>query len=214
MIEFRFIRLCSNIFNFSTVSTGQSRLLLTNARAYSINYKTPTNRAKIFKPTTVAVTNANKHLQIELAGNDDKNLGRVTMEKAKELAEQSDFKLVIVDENCSPPKFKLMTGHELYKAQIKVRDEHKNDPDEPKISKEKEIDINLGISDHDLDIKIKMMHSFYEKGHPIKIKIISKIQKKRVNLNFFFLIYFLTNACCRRKIFQNYKKSLLKNWEN
>lgn len=181
MYEFRLVRLCSNIFNFPTVSIVRSRLLFTNVKAYSINYKTPTNRAKVFKPTTVAVTNANKHLQIELTGNDEVNLGRISMEKAKELADKSDFKLVIIDENCSPPKFKLMTGQELYKAQIKVRDEHKKDSDEPKMAKEKEIDINLGISDHDLDIKIKMVHSFYDKGHPIKIKVLSKIQKKKVN---------------------------------
>ncbi|RNA35400.1 translation initiation factor IF- mitochondrial [Brachionus plicatilis] len=181
MFKMRYLRLFSNIVDLSTKSTFRKNLLISNlnVKPYSINYKTPTNRTKVFKPTTVAVTNANKHLQIELSGNDEKNLGRMSMERAKELADKSELKLVLVDESCSPPKFKLMTGHELYKAQIKIRDEHKNDSDTNRVMKEKEIDMNLAISDHDLDIKIKMAHNFYDKGHPIRIKIISKIQNKK-----------------------------------
>lgn len=153
-------------------------------RAYSINYKTPTNRTKVFKPSTVAVTNANKHLVIEVFDHDDKDLGKMSMEKAKELADKSELKLVITDESCSPPKFKLMTGNELYKLQVKTRHDHKLDKESAnKVTKSKEIDINLGISDHDLEIKLKMAHNFYEKGHPITIKILSKIINKRVFSN-------------------------------
>jgi translation initiation factor IF-3 len=104
------------------------------------------------------------------------------MEKAKEMANKSELKLVIVDDKESPPKFKLMTGNQLYKSQMTTKDA-------VKAPKSKEIDINLGISDHDLDTKMKMLHNFHEKGHPVTIKIMSKIINKKVsslvNLQFF-----------------------------
>lgn len=156
-------------------------------RPYSINYKTPTNRSKVFKPETIAVTNANKHLEIELFDQNEKDLGKMSMEKAKDLANRSELKLVITNDSTTPPKFKLMSGNELYKMQIKTRNENKFDKENTlKVTKEKEIDINLGISEHDLEIKIKMAQNFYEKGHSIKIKIISKIVKKSVIFFEFF----------------------------
>ncbi|CAF0987331.1 unnamed protein product [Brachionus calyciflorus] len=183
MLSLSKIRLISNLANltvkFSANNLTKIPIHLNQFKLYSINYNTPTNRPKVFKPTTVPVTNANKHLEIELIGNDGNQMGKVSMEKAKQLADQSELKLVIIDESCKPPKFKLMTGQELYKAQIKIRDDNKNVDHSNKVTKEKEIDINLGISEHDLEIKLKMAHNFYEKGHPIRIKVLSKILNKK-----------------------------------
>ena len=143
--------------------------------------KTPTNRGKKFAPITVSVTKANQHLEVNLFDEKDVDLGRLSMAEAKKQAESRQFKLVITDESCSPPKFKLMSGQELYKLQMKFK-EAESDSKENKVLKEKEIDFNLGISDHDFEIKLKMISNFYEKGHPIKINIISKIAHKEVKL--------------------------------
>jgi translation initiation factor IF-3 len=149
---------------------------------YTINVKTPANSHKVFRPSTIAVTNANKHLIVNLFDQSNTDLGKMSMEKAKELSLKGDLKLVIIDESTKPPKFKLMNGNELYQLQLKHRDEKRAEKETGnKFLKEKEVDINLGISDHDLDVKVKMIHNFYEKGNPIKIKIKSLIAGKNVS---------------------------------
>jgi translation initiation factor IF-3 len=166
---------------FSSLFQTKSSLTPFSNRTYQLNqvewsseYKTPTNNSKTFKPSTIAVTNANKHLEINLFDQNDTFLGKMSMEKAKEMANKKELKLVVVDDKESPPKFKLMTGNQLYKSQMTTKETIK-------VPKSKEIDINLGISDHDLDTKIKMLHNFHEKGHLVTIKIISKIINKKVN---------------------------------
>jgi len=177
-------RTFSNFLQRNANSTVFSnRIFQLNRVEYLSDYKTPTNNSKTFKPTTIAVTNANKHLMINVFDQKDTFLGKMSMEKAKEMANKSELKLVIVDDTESPPKFKLMTGNQLYKAQM-------NTKDAVKVPKNKEIDINLGISDHDLETKIKMLHNFHEKGHFVTIKLISKIMNKKVS----FAIKFMLNC--------------------
>jgi translation initiation factor IF-3 len=144
-----------------------------------LNYKTPVNRTKTFSPTTIAVTNANKHLIIDLFDENNVNLGQMRLDKAKELADGKNLKLVITEETSAPPKFALMNGHSLYQLQMKYREANKDNVKEQKF---KEIEVNLGIDDHDLDIKIKMLKNFFEKGDLIKFKVLSKIINKKVML--------------------------------
>ena len=128
----------------------------------------------------MAVTRANQHLEIKLLDKDDKNLGVMNMAAAKRLAQKAELKLVIIDDQPSPPVFKIMSGPDLHKLQIQHRDERRlNDPKESRVLKLKEIEINLGIADHDLDVRIKMIGNFYEKGHPIAVRILSKIAYKK-----------------------------------
>ncbi len=104
--------------------------------------------------------------------------------QAQDKANRSELKLVIIDEVSSPPKFQLMTGQELFKLQMKLKENEKIEKAAyvNKVLKEKEIDFNLGISDHDFETKLKMMNNFYEKGHPIRIKVASKIANAKVYL--------------------------------
>jgi translation initiation factor IF-3 len=142
-----------------------------------LHYKTPVNRPKAFRPSTLPVTNANKHLIINLIDEKDIDLGEIRLDKAKDIADSKELKLVIIDEVSSPPKFKLMNGNDLYQLQIKYRDDYKENVKEPKT---KEIEVNLGIDDHDLDIKLKMLKNFFEKGYSIKFKVTSRIINKKV----------------------------------
>lgn len=142
-----------------------------------LNYKTPVNRPKMFTPSTLPVTNANKHLKVNLFDDKDIDLGEMRLDKAKELADTKGLKLVITEDSTTPPKFKLMSGHDLYQLQMKFRETLKDNVKEPKL---KEIDVNLGIDDHDLDIKVKMLKNFYDKGCTVKFKVSSKIINKRV----------------------------------
>ena len=133
------------------------------------------NWNQVFEPSTVYMSNANKHLTIVLFDENDQNLGNMSFEKANLVANNKTKKLVQINEN-SPPEFKLMTGHELHQLQMAVKEKKKA----KKIIKDKEVQMNLGIEEHDLDIKVKMIKNFYEKGHLIKIEIQSRILNKAV----------------------------------
>ena len=140
-------------------------------------FKTPINRAKAFSPTTVNVGKGNKHLLVNLFDEIDNDLGKISLDEANELAKIKELKLVIVDEECSPVKFKLMNGNSLYKLQREYRETNK---DFVKEAKEKEVRFKLGIDENDFAIKKKMIQQFYEKGYSVKIIIKSQIARKFV----------------------------------
>jgi translation initiation factor IF-3 len=179
------LRRLANPANLNVLISNAQRPISVSTALPTINVKTPTNRAKKFAPTTVPVTKANAHLEIHLFDEKDADLGKVKMSEAKRLAERGELKLAITDESCSPPKFKLMTGAELFKLQMKTKESDAANP--VKNLREKEVDFNLGISDHDFDIKMKMVANFYERGHAVKLKVISRIENKAVRLAAFFL---------------------------
>ncbi len=180
--NFNLLALSSN----SILASRRPNLYQLSNESYSVKVKTPTNSHKTFRPTTVPVTKANQHLEIELFDENNADLGKMSMQAANERRLKNPvLKLVIIDEKTSPPKFKLMTGSELFQLQMTSRENSRTEKElNDKPLKQKEIDLNLGISDHDLEIKLKMAQNFYEKGHSIKIVLSSKIFQKKVFFRF------------------------------
>jgi len=169
--------------NFSF--TFQNSLVWHTSRNLT-NFKTPVNAGKSFKPQPIPVSKQNQHLLVKVFGQNDEDLGVLSLRQAKDKADINNLKLVMIDETLSPPHAKFLTGKELYELQMKTKEEKKDDA---KIFKEKEVDINLGIEDHDLGIKVKMIQQFLEKGHPVVVRIDSKIYKKKVPKMQFFNNY-------------------------
>lgn len=168
-------RLICSKFSF----TSQKPSLPKFSRNYNTNYKSPVNAGKSFKPQQIPVSKQNQHLLIQVFAQNNENLGVLSLQQAKEKATNANLKLVMIDEAPNPPHAKLLSGKELYELQMKSKGE-KEEQNNPKILKEKEVDINLGIDEHDLEIKIKMIKNFIEKGHTVTVKIDSKIKNKKV----------------------------------
>lgn len=150
---------------------------------YTVDYKTPLNSKKRFEPTTVAVTKANKHLDVELIDDKDNSKGKVNIAAAKEMADKLQLKLVCIDEKSSPPKFKMLSGKELHKLQMDIKEKNREKKEKGLLKnvKEKEIDLNLGIGDHDLANKLKITESLFNKGHIVKIKVFTKKVDKELD---------------------------------
>jgi translation initiation factor IF-3 len=152
-------------------------------RSYKIAKKNSQNdqesSAKPKKPQTVAVTKANKHLQINLFDENNENIGVVSMEKGKIIADGKDLKLTLIDENEKPPKFQLVTGSRLAKMQIEAKSlakaEHK------KIMSEKEIHMTLKTTDHDLEHKLKHIRDLSERGHPVNLIVESRMPETEID---------------------------------
>lgn len=157
--------------------------LLHSSAVQQAEYKTPTNRHKIFRPMSVAVTKQNQHLEIDLSDENGKELGRVSLKEASELAKSRSLRLAIVDESTSPPKFRLLQGKELARLQMQAKQDGATDKEGGGVvHKMKEVQINLGIADHDLEIKTKMANNFLEKGHDVNILIKSRGHDMKVSV--------------------------------
>ena len=123
------------------------------------------SKKKTIKPSVIAVSKGNQHLKVKLFDEKDVEIGVVDMKKAQEIANQREFKLVLVDEEMSPPKFRLMKGSELFSEQIKIRNEKKTHKSTSNESRDKEFQLNLKTADHDLSYKIKSIQEHYDKGN-------------------------------------------------
>lgn len=159
-------------FKFARLNTITAISSFHTSPISTADYKTPTNRHKVFRPTTVSVTKQNQHLMVDLSDENEIELGKVNLQEANEMAKSKNLRLVLVDESASPPKFRLMHGSDLVKLQMQAK--HDGVEDENHHLRTKEIQFNLGISDHDLEIKAKMGNNFVEKGHDLIIHIKSK----------------------------------------
>lgn len=173
------------ISSLSRSLKSQQLSLLHFSVRLNAEYKTPTNSHKIFRPTSLAVTKQNQHLEIDLTDEIGKELGKMTLKEAGQLAKSRNLRLVIVNETTSPVKFKLVDGKDLVKMQMKAKEEGASKEVSHKL---KEVQINLGIAENDLATKIKMANNFLEKGHDVNILLKSKGRDLKVKIKNFTII--------------------------
>lgn len=146
----------------------------TQTAAYCSKYY---SKKKLIKPSVMPVTKANKHLEINLFDHDDKPLGVMPMERAKTISTEKNMKLVMVDEEQNPPKFRLMTGAELAASQMEKRAKNKEERalHAKGESQEKEIRLTIKSAENDIKTKLTHMQELIDKGFSIKMRINSKM---------------------------------------
>jgi translation initiation factor IF-3 len=173
-------RTVCQVTRLSSISKPHSPIPTLAVPIRCLNYKAkkPGDQAsksssKPTKPQTVAVTKANQHLKINLLDENSVELGVVPMEFGKKIAADKNLKLVMLDEKERPPRFQLVSGTRL--AQMQMEQKAKLKAESQKSMPEKEIRVNLTISEHDLQIKLKHIKELCDRGHPIILKIESKI---------------------------------------
>lgn len=113
----------SNLNSFACVTllrTNGTNRPIHLSHTYTVDYKTPTNSHKVFRPTTVAVTKQNKHLEVDLSDENGQEIGKVRLAVADQMAKTKNLRLVIMNESTSPPKFRLLHGSDLVKLQMQV----------------------------------------------------------------------------------------------
>ena len=146
---------------FCFIKPNESSSFLYLQRNYCSKYY---SKKKILKPSVIPVSKGNAHLKIRLFDENDVEIGPMNMNEAQNTAIEKNLKLVLVNEEMSPPKFRLMKGSELVQEQLKKRDEIKALKANSHDSKEKDILLNLKVADYDLSYKIKSIQEFYDKG--------------------------------------------------
>lgn len=106
--------------------------------------------------------------EVRLIGNDGSQLGVVSSNEARRLADESDLDLVMISPNAKPPVCKIMDYGKFVYEQSKKEKEAKK---KQKVISIKEIRVSLTIEEHDIDIKAKNARKFLLDGDKVKITV-------------------------------------------
>lgn len=106
--------------------------------------------------------------EVRLIGLDNKNIGVVSFEEAKEMAAREQCDLIRVSDNVVPPIYKL---GDLGK--IKYLEDKKKRKEQKKLRKdvEKTIRINFNEGIHDMQVKAKKIDEFLDEGRRVRVTI-------------------------------------------
>ncbi|WP_076446385.1 translation initiation factor IF-3 [Roseivivax lentus] len=106
--------------------------------------------------------------EIRLIGAEGENIGVVTPERGRELAEQAGLDLVEISPNASPPVCKIMDfGKFKYEQQKREAEARKKQ----KTIEVKEVKFRPNTDVHDYDVKMKNVFKFLEKGDKVKVTL-------------------------------------------
>ena len=106
--------------------------------------------------------------QVRLIGPDGNQLGVVPVQKAQELATQSELDLVEVAPNANPPVCRIIDFSKFKYDQEKKEREAKKHQKQGKL---KEIRLKPNIDEHDYETKVKQTITFLKKKDKVKINL-------------------------------------------
>ncbi|MCE1741498.1 translation initiation factor IF-3, partial [Enterobacter hormaechei] len=95
--------------------------------------------------------------EVRLIGKDGEQLGVVSTNEARRLADENELDLVMISPNAKPPVCKVMDYGKFVYEQSKKEKEAKK---KQKVISIKEIRVSLTIEEHDIDIKAKNARKF------------------------------------------------------
>ena len=103
---------------------------------------------------------------VRLIDADGEQVGIVSLDAARQRAEEAELDLVEVAEDARPPVVKIMDwGRHQYEQQKKAREARKNQ----KIQEVKEIQLRPRTDDHDFDTNLKRARKFLDEGNIVRV---------------------------------------------
>ncbi|TRY88766.1 hypothetical protein DNTS_029987 [Danionella cerebrum] len=111
------------------------------------------------------------HHHVQLLGADGEELGVKHRAEVFQLIDKTGLRLVIINDKCVPPIYRLMKGRDMFEERMKLKEQQKTKKDRAQL---KEITISAGISPHDLEIKLKKAVKWLENKHHVKLRINGK----------------------------------------
>lgn len=106
--------------------------------------------------------------ELRLIGAEGENIGVVTPERARELAEEAGLDLVEISPNATPPVCKIMDfGKFKYEQQKRESEARKKQ----KIIEVKEVKFRPNTDTHDYEVKMRSVFKFLENGDKVKVTL-------------------------------------------
>lgn len=105
---------------------------------------------------------------IRLIGAEGENVGVVTLDEARQMADDVGLDLVEISPDADPPVCKILDyGKFKYEAQKKKSEARKKQ----KTIDVKEIKMRPGIEEHDYQVKMRAMNRFLDSGDKVKVTL-------------------------------------------
>ncbi|MCX5707866.1 MAG: translation initiation factor IF-3 [Candidatus Omnitrophica bacterium] len=109
--------------------------------------------------------------EVRLIGAEGNQLGIVSIDKARQIAEESALDLVEVAPQANPPVCRVLDYNKFRYDQEKKEREAKKHQRQSRI---KEIRLHPNIDEHDLQVKLKQAMSFLKKKDRVKVDLFFK----------------------------------------
>ena len=107
--------------------------------------------------------------EILLIGEDGEQLGKITVDRAFELAKESGLDVVVVAEKADPPVCRILDyGRLRYDQKRKLKNQKKKQH----AQKMKEIKFHVNVDIHDYNYKIDHAKEFLGKGYKVKLSLV------------------------------------------
>ncbi len=106
--------------------------------------------------------------KVRLVDEHGENVGVVSIEDARERADEAGLDLVEVAPQADPPVCKILDyGKYKYEAQKRANEARKKQ----KVIEVKEIKMRPNIDQHDYDVKLRSIHKFIGEGDKVKVTL-------------------------------------------
>ncbi|XP_062050426.1 translation initiation factor IF-3, mitochondrial [Lepus europaeus] len=156
----------------SLIASAPRPSYLPHAKAFSTAEDTQAERKKTKKNET-SFSNVGRKIKeriihvLDEKGNDLGNMHRADVIR---LMDERDLRLVQRDAHAEPPEYQLMTGLQIHKERLRLREMEKAQPKAGPILT-KELTFSSNIGQHDLDTKNKQIQQWIEKKYQVQITI-------------------------------------------
>jgi translation initiation factor IF-3 len=107
--------------------------------------------------------------EVLLIGEDGEQIGKITVDRAFELAKEAGLDVVIVADKADPPVCRILDyGRLRYDQKRKLKNQKKKQH----AQKMKEIKFHVNVDKHDYEYKINHAKEFLKKGYKIKLSLV------------------------------------------
>ncbi len=117
---------------------------------------------------SIRINEAIRAKELRVIGSSGEQLGIMSLQNARQAAEQAGVDLVEISPNADPPVAKIIDWGK-YQYQ-KMKEQQKNRRTS-KVSELKQMRFGLKIGSGDLEIKLRKIRSFLQEGHKVRIQI-------------------------------------------
>ena len=114
------------------------------------------------------INNQIRAKELRVIGEDNANLGILSIKDALELAFGKSLDLIEISPNAVPPVARIM---DFGKYQYEENKKHRKSRSGTKATETKSIQVKIGTGDHDLELKAKTASKWLREGHRIKIEL-------------------------------------------
>ncbi len=114
--------------------------------------------------------------EVYLIDENGENIGKISREKALQLAEEANLDLVLVNPKANPPVAKIVDlGQMKYEKEKKA---HKQKLQQKKVEM-KSIRLSVRISSHDFNFRLKQAVKFLKQGNKLKIETLLRGRERQ-----------------------------------